>query len=233
MIISDVKRKWSVKMTSKISVVMPSYNNEMMKKQALLTLTHNTRVPLDIYQYPEKKNYGWMGGCNMGIKASVEHEYILFANDDILVPGICDWAKNMLTAMEGNKHIGALSVLTMNAMGASRLCVDNCVLKGTLEVPFCSFFFVLMRNEAVKKAGLFDEDLPGGDDLDYCMRLRDAGYRIGITPNVFVWHHYAQTGKRLFGDWWDCQEYTDNINHALIKKHGFKKYIYSKFLGDR
>ena len=215
----------------KIALVMPSYQNRAMCREALTTLVNNTAEKLVIHPFEDNVNHGWIKGCNIGIEATKGTEYVVLANDDILVPGLNDWAGTMLNVMDINKNIGALSVLTMNAMGYATLNAENCVMKTPYEVPFCSFFFVMLRREAIEKAGLLDESLPGGDDLDYCMRLREAGYKIAITPQVFIWHHYAQTGKRIFGNYWDSEEHTEKINHALIRKHGFKKFIYSKYLG--
>jgi hypothetical protein len=49
-------------------------------------------------------------------------------------------------------------------------------------------------NLAVSKAafdavGGFDPRFhTAGDDVDFCWRLRDAGYRLGFSPGAFVWH---------------------------------------------
>lgn len=210
---------------------MPSYQNQEMQKASLKSLVYNTSIPFDnIKLFDENINYGWMKACNMGIKESPDVDYIVLSNDDIIVPAVCDWARVMIDIMDTKKEIGALSVLSYNVAGASRLNNDNCLMKQPYEVPWCVFFFIMLRNEAIKKIGLLDEDLPGGDDLDYCMRLREAGYKIAVTPQVFIWHHYGQTGKKVYNDW-DSEEHEFNISRALIRKHGFKKYVYNKYGG--
>lgn len=208
---------------------MPS-QNDVLKSEALATLMNNTSVAIDNFAFPDRMNRGWIGGCNLGLEYSRDYDYIILANDDILVPNVCDWGQTMISTMEANKQIGALSVLTMNAMGYARLTKENCIMRQPYEVPFCSFFFVMLRGETVKKVGLLDNDLPGGDDLDYCLRIKDAGYKVAITPQVFVWHHYGQTGKKIYGDYWDSPAYKENIDHALIRKHGFHKFTYNNYL---
>lgn len=165
-----------------------------------------------------------MGGCNLGLAKAKEYDYVILANDDILALPVNDWLKNMIEVMENKPECGALTVLTMNAMGFCRLSEQTCSVKIPYEVPFCSFFFVMLRSSAIEKTGLLDEGLPGGDDLDYSYRLRKAGYKIGVTPSVFIWHHYAQTGRAIYGDYWDSPEHNNKIQTALIKKHGFKEY---------
>lgn len=214
----------------KLLVVMPSQNLQL-KNEALATLKANTRVEFDVFEFPDSINRGWMGGCNLGIAHGIDnYEYMLFANDDILAVPCSDWAAEMLSVMDAKKDVGALSCLTVNAMGMSRINVENCTVSTAFEVPACSFFFVMMRAAAIKDAGLFDVNLPGGDDLDYCYRLRAAGYRIGITPKVFVWHHYAQTGRKVYGDYWDSAEHAEKIRFAMIKKHGYQAMVNSGLL---
>ena len=181
-----------------------------------------------MFEFPDTENRGWMGGCNLGLKAASGYDYVILANDDILVPSVCDWLKSMIDVMEDKKECGILTPVTVNAMGWVRLSVQNCTINKPYAVPYCSFYFVMLRKEMVDKIGLLDEDLPGGDDLDYCYRAKKAGYVIGVNPHVFVWHHYAQTGKRIHGEYWDSKEHNEKIKFALIKKHGFKEWIDSE-----
>ena len=202
-----------------------------MKQEAVQSLVQNTRMSLNIYKFPNLAiNLGWIGGCNFALEKMEDCDYVVLVNDDILMPAVCDWCENMVNVMEDNLTIGAVGPVTNNAMGWSRIAPFNCTLKRPIEVPYLAFFMVMLRTEAIRKVGLLDKDLPGGDDLDYCLRLRENGYKIAITPNVFVWHYYAQTGKKLYGNYWDSEEHTEKINNALIRKHGFKKYINSKYV---
>lgn len=214
----------------RILVVMPSHKNEAMKDTALKSIVNNTELKIDIFKFPDNKNRGWMSSCNLGLEKAKEYEYIILANDDIIVPPVCDWAKSMVMVMDLNPGIGALSALSWFVMGWAKLNEQTALLKQPYQVPYCSFFFVMLRSEAVQRIGLLDESLPGGDDLDYCLRLKERGYAIAINPQVFVWHHYAQTGKKEFGNYWDSEEHTEKINQALINKHGYRKFVYNQYL---
>ena len=84
--------------------------------------------------------------------------------------------------------------------------------------------------KALEEAGGVDDTLPGGDDIDLSIRLRDAGYALVVRKDIFVWHHGFQTGERLNGTsdkpgGWNSQEMSDNTNMALIKKHGLQKWM--------
>ena len=44
---------------------------------------------------------------------------------------------------------------------------------------------MMVRRELFEKLGGFDEQLPGTyNDIDFCLRMREAGYRIVWTPEA-------------------------------------------------
>jgi len=54
------------------------------------------------------------------------------------------------------------------------------------HLPGCNLAVTKAAFEAI---GGFDPQFhTAGDDVDFCWRLRDAGYRIGFSPGAFVWH---------------------------------------------
>ena len=58
------------------------------------------------------------------------------------------------------------------------------------EVDACAGAFMMIRSSALKKVGYFDEDFFFyGEDLDWCWRFREKGYRIVYTPITKIIHH--------------------------------------------
>lgn len=54
------------------------------------------------------------------------------------------------------------------------------------HLPGCNLAVTKVAFEAI---GGFDTQFhTAGDDVDFCWRLRDAGYRLGFAPGAFVWH---------------------------------------------
>jgi SAM-dependent methyltransferase len=105
------------------------------------------------------------------------------------------------------------------------------------ETTFLVFFCVLIRMEALEKAGGVDDTLPGGDDIDLSMRIRDAGYSLIVRKDIFIWHYGFQTGERLKGTpdkpgGWNSVEMSTKINMALIKKHGLIKWMDTMYPGS-
>jgi len=54
------------------------------------------------------------------------------------------------------------------------------------HLPGCN---LVVTKSAFQAVGGFDPDFQtAGDDVDFCWRLRDAGFRLGFVPGAFVWH---------------------------------------------
>lgn len=60
------------------------------------------------------------------------------------------------------------------------------------EIAFASGAAVLLRADALREVGAFDERLfMYQEDQDLGIRLRLAGWRARLAPRSLVWHHYA------------------------------------------
>jgi len=54
------------------------------------------------------------------------------------------------------------------------------------HLPGCN---LVVTKEAFDRVGGFDRRFrTAGDDVDFCWRLREAGFRLGFVPGAFVWH---------------------------------------------
>ena len=59
------------------------------------------------------------------------------------------------------------------------------------HLPGCNF---AVSKTAFAAIGGFDPQFhTAGDDVDFCWRLRDAGFRLGFAPGAFVWHRRRTT----------------------------------------
>jgi len=59
-------------------------------------------------------------------------------------------------------------------------------------------FCIVMKSELIAEIGKLDEtfNVGGYDDDDYCKRIRDAGYKILIAEDVFIYHKSGATFSR-------------------------------------
>jgi GT2 family glycosyltransferase len=68
-------------------------------------------------------------------------------------------------------------------------------LKTIHEVDACTGAAMIVRNSAIKKVGMLDEIFfMYAEDLDWCKRFRDAGYKIVFYPKIKIIHHKYKSG---------------------------------------
>lgn len=168
-----------------------------------------------------RENRGWCGGVNQGIQLG-NNPFVVFMNNDVEVSH--GWLGNMISFLNTHPRIGAVGPLGSSSNDWQ--CVDkvretlvpeipafltenlherNRILKyhfhrtGILVEGMLAFFCCVMRRRTIDAVGPLDEAfVGGGDDDDYCRRLRKAGYVLGLCLDTYVLHHSNQTSQLLF-----------------------------------
>lgn len=229
-----------------VDFICPTFNNGEILKNFVYSLVHNTMEPFrlilvnngdqSVWPYIPNadsrivvlragENLGWIKGINAGIEWAMAHDpakYFCFINDDVQITDHdYGWMTKMLTAFH-KPGVGAVGPVSNAVMGTQH----NKFIGAPpyIESSRLSGMCFLTKRDIIKEIGVLDDSLPGGDDLDYSIRLKKHGYKLGICRRTFLLHHYATTGKRVHGDYWDSREHADKIAGALIKKHGLKMY---------
>lgn len=66
------------------------------------------------------------------------------------------------------------------------------------EVDSVMGAFLLIRRDVVARIGLLDEDFfMYGEDLDWCFRVKAAGYKVMYVPITKVIHHKGSSSRKL------------------------------------
>jgi len=171
-------------------------------------------------------NIGWERGLKLGLQHS-KTPCVVFANDDIFIPrSSYGWLDQLLRTLRQN-HVGAVGPSSNVVMGPQTIFYN--LRESVIEVNFLIGFCVLFSREALDAVGGVDDTLPGGDDLDLSIRLRNAGWRLLCRRDVFVWHYGFQTGIRLRGGpeksgGWNSKSMQDATMNAIIARHGEKAW---------
>ena len=95
------------------------------------------------------------------------------------------------------------------------------------HLPGCN---LAVRKSAFEDIGGFDPQFhTAGDDVDFCWRLRAAGYRLGFAPGAFVWHWRRPSIRGFLRQ----QIGYGNAERLLIVKHPdkFSKHGGAKWQG--
>jgi GT2 family glycosyltransferase len=234
----------------KLSVIVPTWNNADQLIQMVnsmtrigffdkgdreLVIVNNGKQPCDkdfahimakrsLQVVNCKDNRGWEGGLIEGLKVA-KGEYVCFQNDDVHIP------QNQINFYDELMSVdcGMIGPVTTCAAGLQSIYAQNAPTQLT-EVSWLIFFCALMKRSTLEEVGGVDETLPGGDDFDLSIRMRKAGKKLFVHPGSFLIHHGFQTGTRVKGGQdkdggWNSQKMVDNVNKALIKKHGFKTWF--------
>lgn len=65
------------------------------------------------------------------------------------------------------------------------------------EVDFITGCSLLIRREAIEKVGVFDDSyFAYGEDLDWCIRAKKAGFRLVYVPTAIIWHKVAASLRK-------------------------------------
>lgn len=235
-----------------LDIIIPSFNNPVLLSSCLNSLRLTMVYPLHemvriivvnnghpgmkeylatakhVTVLESGKNLGWEGGLKLGLESSTA-PFVMFANDDIrFVSGTNEWFWRLISLFN-DPSVGAVGPCSNFVMGPQNIFSDIC--GPILDVKYLIGYCMIIRREALNKAGGVDDSLPGGDDIDLSIRLRDAGYRLLARRDTFVFHHGQATGNRVKAGYWNSPQMQESTNLALIKKHGMLKYFETMIVG--
>jgi GT2 family glycosyltransferase len=158
----------------------------------------------DVVLLRSRVNRGFAGGCNWGAEHA-RGEYLVFLNDDTEVTP--HWIEYLL-ATASRQRVGAVGSRVLqgdgsvqetgsvlwhdgSAHGVGRgLPPGSRAFGAVRDVDFVSGCALAVRRAAWESVGGMDEAyFPAYyEDVDLCMRLRDAGFRVVVDPRAVVRH---------------------------------------------
>ena len=129
---------------------------------------------------------------NEGIKEATG-EYVLLLNDDcqLLPHPKNQWIDSLLVPFS-DPMMGCTGPFKMDS-GMNHQLITN------VDREFILFFCALIPNKLFKELGILDEELKCGVDIDFCIRLGLAGYKIQQVPEQRL-QHSDVNNKLLVGD---------------------------------
>jgi len=178
--------------------------------------------------FENRKNLGFAKGNNVGLKKALKEKfnYILLLNPDTIVrPDFLtplikllrkDWAtgiaapvlkdnKGLALGAKFNPFLGRTKHLRLDIKTGS-LC--------PLEQEIVSGCAMLVRREVLEKIGLLDERFfLYFEDADFCLRARQAGFKIYVHPQSVVEHKISLSLKG-----WQKIKYNLRSNFLFILK---------------
>jgi GT2 family glycosyltransferase len=184
-------------------------------------------------------NLGFTGGNNVGIRDALERDprYLLLLNNDTIVAP--DFLSQMVQVAESDRRIGILNpkiyyheppnrlwhaggihkpwYSEAKALGCRK--IDNGDYDEVREVSFVTGCALLIKTEIVKQIGFLDEMyFLGWEDVDWTMRVMQAGYKAYYVPQSRIWHLESYDTKKNGGK--QLRDYYGIRNSILFaRKH--------------
>jgi GT2 family glycosyltransferase len=159
-----------------------------------------------------QKNLGFPVAVNQGIKASAGEIIVILNNDTIVTPGWLEKFKYHL------KTFGMVGPVSNRVSGPQCIPAENLrdkeAIYSTADLVAAEkrgraypwhrlvFFCVAIKREVVDKIGLLDEQFSPGnfEDDDYCLRAIEAGFKMGVAEDIFIYHVGSATHHSLLLD---------------------------------
>ncbi len=161
---------------------------------------------------------GYTRAANQGLRASMGDYALLLNSDTVVTPG---WLDGMVACAVSDERIGLVGPLsntaswqsvpkTLNEQGdwaANALPegVDIAEMAARIRrasarlyprIPFLNGFCLMIRRQVLDTVGYFDEETFGagyGEENDYCLRARQAGWELAVADDVYVYHAQSKS----------------------------------------
>lgn len=175
-------------------------------------ISHAIRGQDNFKYYRNGKNLGFVQNCNNAVlNLDKTNNDILLLNSDTKVTK--NFLQEMLDVLYFDKKMAVVSPRSNNAtiatiplssapkkgIGVKKSYELYSKIKDTLPkysiVPTAHGFCMLIRRDLINKYGLFDEIFGKGygEEVDFCQRLRQAGYQCALANHSYVFHQEARS----------------------------------------
>ena len=176
------------------------------------------------------RNLGFAGGCNLALRAlrAQSADYIWLVNSDARVESDCLDA--LLRTAQTNPRAGAIGCVLrdpdrphqIEAFGGGRVSWwtghIRHIRNSRQRLDYLTGASLLLRCAAIDEIGLFDEAFFFlGEDVDLCVRLRQAGWELCVAEGAHVWH--GGTGREPLASPFRTEWYVAAVVR-LLRKHG-------------
>lgn len=187
------------------------------------------------------ENAGFSAGNNIGIRYALDKksEYILLLNNDTIITK--DSIDKMFFELKKHSEIGIMSARIMYASDKSLInCCGGKIdyFKGTAVIynkgkeykkdkqefiftKFVTGCCMLMKSSLIEEIGFLpDEYFMYYEDVDFCAKVQQKGYKIGVCLNAIIYHKESASsggGESAFAIEW-------NTRNRLIFINKYKCY---------
>ena len=170
------------------------------------------------------QNYGRCGGTNIGMRYALDNsnpDYLLLLDNDTVVDP--EFLTEMVKVAEADPAIGRAGAKIyyydeperlqfvwgkmdfwrgdlIGMRGVERVLgrkkIDRGQHDSIKEVEYVVGWCALIKRKVVKSIGMLDEAyFFSWEDVDYCLRTKEAGYKVVYIPKAKIWHKFRSANK--------------------------------------
>jgi hypothetical protein len=189
-------------------------------------------------------NLGYSGGFNLGLRYAFydcNADHVLITNNDVKADQ--NVIKSLVETAEKDETIGFVTGKVLfydhpeiiqtvgyyedkikwigGHLGGKEKDIGQ--FDEIAERPYSDDIFMLVKRSLYKEVGGYDTEFQfQGEQMDWQIRAKKAGYKIFYTPYAKIWHKDSYTiGKKSpFKTFYDVRN-----NCIVVLKHGSKEYI--------
>lgn len=192
-----------------VTIVIPTYFAGNMLYNCIDSIIKNVANP---HIYVHKNDIGWLKACNEAMQR-IEGDIILL-NDDTFV--LTDIIAEMKTLAYSDNSIGIVGGKALSAANPDTIINYGIYLapdgntahkyygrpKNSVTVEnqkAVEGSCIYIKRELINRIGYFDEGYGMGyrEELDYCLRAREAGWKVVSCPTAEYIHYTSQTNSKL------------------------------------
>lgn len=184
---------------------------------------------------------GYTKAVNLGLQHA-NSDIITLLNSDTIVTS--KWSEKVIEHFNVYSHLGVLGVLSnaastqsvpgiqanglqtaindipngVSIQSIADYLTDKFSVHDMPYVPLVHGFCLSVRKASLDDIGFFDEELfpkGYGEETDFCLRIQDAGYALGIAMNVYIYHSKSKSYSSSSRE----QNMLDGWNN-LVRKYG-------------
>ena len=195
----------------------------------------------EVVLLPLDRNLGFAGGSNQGIKVALEQnaEWVFLVNNDIVIsqralvnlfdtvfsfPSFEIWTPVIFYYHHPHLIWSAGDQLITGTLFTRPLFTTRKLprkVPPAIEVDFATGCSLLVHSEVFTRIGLFDSSFfMYGEDVEFCWRARQCGYRIACATRAFVWHKVSQSSatQHKLSQYWRIRNQCRFYKHAVSNR---------------
>ncbi len=223
-------------------IIFVDNNSTDGTKQLLMELETKEFFKRRTYNIYNDENLNFAGACNQGA-SSAHGEYLIFLNSDLILTK--GWLEPFINVANsdseigviGNKHIFPDTGLLHHCFIAFsenltsyhylRNINPDCIrVNYSRECQVVTGACFLVKTKIFNQLGGFDNNFINGfEDTDFCLRVKESGYKVYYTHKSTIYHYGQKSPGRMnnedrnlkyFNGKWQGKIKPDSINHSVL-----------------